>query len=285
MRRTQWTDIGRIFYYDRRLRAAAISFTVSSLSIALLERFTSWEQTFLHCLFLFILCCLSSGYQYYKFSLQACALGLATGSSVVCGIYYGHTSQYAAFCRYAYIFSVFHASEFFMTAITNNEGLKADSFLLNHSKAYWMAASLSWLEFSIEAYFFPEFYSNVVSYCGLALCLLGEAARKLAMFHASNGFTHQIRIRKHNNHVLVTNGIYSLVRHPGYLGWLLWSVGTQLILCNPLCVIVYAYVTFHFFDDRIYEEERYLIEFFGQRYVHYQHRVPTGIPGIAGYRL
>lgn len=118
------------------------------------------------------------------------------------------------------------------------------------------------------------------------------------MCHASTGFTHQVAMRRQKNHFLVTTGIYALSRHPGYLGWLIWSIGTQVvykidkiclklalqvILCNPVCIVVYAYVGYDFLRHRICEEEQYLIEFFGQRYVAYQHRVNTGIPGIKGF--
>uniref|UniRef100_A0A915DPU9 Protein-S-isoprenylcysteine O-methyltransferase n=1 Tax=Ditylenchus dipsaci TaxID=166011 RepID=A0A915DPU9_9BILA len=179
---------------------------------------------------------------------------------------------------------MFHFSEFFVTGLTNIDSLKPDSFLLNHSTAYWIAASSSWVEFAIEAFLFPNFYYPWLSFLGLSMTITGEILRKLGMCHASAGFTHQIAIRKQKNHVLVTKGVYGLCRHPGYLGWLLWSVGTQIILCNPICTCVYAYVTFNFFEDRIYEEERYLIEFFGQRYIAYQQKVQTGIPGIPGFR-
>lgn len=118
---------------------------------------------------------------------------------------------------------------------------------------------------------------------GLTLCVSGELVRKSAMWHARKGFTHLIAVRKHREHTLVTDGVYGLCRHPGYLGWFMWSVGTQLTLCNPFCVVAYALVTFRFFEDRIYQEEQYLVDFFGQRYLDYQKRVPTGIPGISGY--
>ncbi|KAH7731943.1 Protein M01E11.1 [Aphelenchoides avenae] len=233
---------------------------------------------------LLLLCIFLTDYHQYKYSAQAGILGILMGSAISCSLRYGYEGPLTAqFCRYAFVFCVFHASEFFMTGITNNDALSPDSFLLNHSTAYWVAAAASWVEFAVESYLFPSFYSTKVSYFGFGVCICGEAARKLAMWHAASGFTHQVRIRKHKNHELVTTGIYAWVRHPGYLGWLLWSVGTQLILCNPFCVVAYGYVTFHFFDERIYDEERYLIEFFGQRYIRYQKRVSLGIPGIKGF--
>ncbi len=32
------------------------------------------------------------------------------------------------------------------------------------------------------------------------------------------------------------------IRHPGYLGWLVWAVGTQILLANPICTIAFAVV-------------------------------------------
>jgi protein-S-isoprenylcysteine O-methyltransferase Ste14 len=32
------------------------------------------------------------------------------------------------------------------------------------------------------------------------------------------------------------------VRHPGYMGWFIWSVATQLLLVNPVCTVVFALV-------------------------------------------
>lgn len=39
-------------------------------------------------------------------------------------------------------------------------------------------------------------------------------------------------------HRLITNGVYGLVHHPDFGGFFVWSVGTQIMLCNPLLMIV-----------------------------------------------
>ena len=59
-------------------------------------------------------------------------------------------------------------------------------------------------------------------------------------------------------------------RHPSYAGWFLWSLGSQLILVNPICLLAYAYVSFSFFSERIYCEEFMLLKFFGKEYREYQ---------------
>ncbi len=58
----------------------------------------------------------------------------------------------------------------------------------------------------------------------------------------------------------------------------------QLVLCNPICTAVYAVVSWRFFKERVEEEEILLINFFGEDYVQYQRRVPTGLPFIVGFK-
>lgn len=67
-----------------------------------------------------------------------------------------------------------------------------------------------------------------LNYVGLGLCLAGEVLRKLAMFTAKSNFNHIIQVKREEGHVLVTNGIYGLCRHPSYVGWFWWSIGTQV---------------------------------------------------------
>ena len=75
---------------------------------------------------------------------------------------------------------------------------------------------------------------------GLALVLLGELVRKAGIVTARHNFTHVVQLTRRPQHELVTRGVYAYVRHPGYLGWLLWSVGTQVMLLNPVCTLAFA---------------------------------------------
>ena len=194
--------------------------------------------------------------------------------------------QYVYFGLYAMSLAFFHQSEYVVTAIFNSHTLSVDSFLLNHSWEYGIAAISSWIEFWLEYYFFLGMKSfHFLSLIGLALVIGGEALRKLSMFTAASNFTHHVQYRKRHGHTLVTHGVYSLFRHPSYVGWFYWSVGTQLLLCNPICLVGYTVASWHFFEDRIIDEEELLIQFFGDEYVEYKRRVGTGIPFIKGFPL
>lgn len=56
---------------------------------------------------------------------------------------------------YSMSLSMFHFSEFISVAMTNPKTLTVDSFILNHSVQYSVAAVASWMEFAVEYYFFP----------------------------------------------------------------------------------------------------------------------------------
>ncbi|MFW6110907.1 MAG: methyltransferase family protein [Thermoproteota archaeon] len=76
---------------------------------------------------------------------------------------------------------------------------------------------------------------------------------------------------------LETNGVYSLVRHPQYLGWILahvgltffFSAGYSLMFTPVLVVLIYLVSK---------KEEEELIREFGNKYRKYQRRVPMFIP-------
>nr|CAI5828744.1 unnamed protein product [Callosobruchus analis] len=190
------------------------------------------------------------------------------------------------FGTYMCIMAFFHFSEFFFIALIQPKQVSTDSFVINHSPQYIIAAVTSWLEFFLECYFFPglkQIYwlSNV----GLSICVLGELLRKASMLTARSNFHHLVQCEKSNDHILVTHGVYAWFRHPSYVGWFYWSIGTQIVLLNPLCVPAYAIASWHFFKTRIYIEEITLLNFFGQSYCDYQQKVSTGLPFIKGYKI
>jgi protein-S-isoprenylcysteine O-methyltransferase len=122
------------------------------------------------------------------------------------------------------------------------------------------------------------------------------------MMTAKTNFNHIVQSVREDGHQLVTHGVYSLCRHPSYVGWFLWSIGTQvsiynimfdlqkfklfifqLVLVNPLCLLAYTAASWKFFQTRVLIEEASLLNFFGDQYYQYQQKVPTGLPFIKGY--
>ncbi|KJH40606.1 isoprenylcysteine carboxyl methyltransferase family protein [Dictyocaulus viviparus] len=273
-----WLSLYRQYWNDYEFHSSLNCF-VSSFGIAVI----SWRIGMVGPFLAFAIC-IPSSYIYGICSGQKPIQSIfklnGTSTSL---LFHLQESPVALFFCYTLVFSFFHFSEFLVTAISNRRSLQPDSFLLNHSMAYWIAAFASWTEFFIEVYFTPFLKVGVVGGFGLILCICGEIIRKLAMLHAGNGFTHRLARSKRPDHRLVTTGIYSFLRHPGYSGWFIWSIGTQIILCNPICLFAYIYISWNFFNERIYEEERDLINFFGQQYTNYRQNVWVGVPFVKGF--
>jgi len=198
---------------------------------------------------------------YYDRSvLVSFALGavFATGA---CMVIYG--SSMWEFGLYLCALSYFHLWEFIYVSIYHPTELTVDSFLINQSPEYCIAMGASFIEYILEWILFPSIKGNTtIILPGLLVVVFGLAIRTLAMFTAGSNFHHLVREQKQDGHVLITTGIYGLLRHPAYFGWFWYAVATQLMLANPLCLVLYCYFTWKFFAKRIVNEEAYLIKFF-----------------------
>ncbi|XP_050536494.1 protein-S-isoprenylcysteine O-methyltransferase isoform X2 [Daktulosphaira vitifoliae] len=220
----------------------------------------------------------------YKICAQALLLGLILAAGIIISVL--STSVWKPFGWYVCIMALFHYSEFLSIAICNPKTLTTSSFMLNHSVAYGIAALTSWFEYLAWYYFLPEIKSlHSISYMGIILCIFGETLRKTAIWTARDNFTHLVQNEKTQTHKLITHGVYSWVRHPSYVGWFYWSIGTQIVMINPICVIAYALASWTFFNERINYEEMTLLNFFGEDYISYQMKVGIGLPFIKGFEI
>eukprot|EP00752_Nemacystus_decipiens_P005538 g5010.t1 len=177
--------------------------------------------------------------------------------------------------------SFFHFSEFFVTAVFKPDVVSYNSFVLNHSEEYTGALLVCWAEFLVEALLLPELKQQPgVVVAGVVLVLVGHWFRVGAMWTAGSNFNHEIMQRREETHQLVTHGVYRFLRHPSYFGWFWWSLGTQLLLCNPLCFLVYVAAASSFFRRRIPYEEALLENFYPDQYPAYARRTFVGIPFV-----
>lgn len=217
-----------------------------------------------------------------RVALLAGALGIILGAHVVLlVIFLEFPSLLTNWCLYVVAMCVYHWSEFLLTALHHPESVTFDSFLVNQSKEFGIAIVAGWIEFAVESFFLPYHwkFNFLISALGLGMITLGQTFRSLAMYEAGPSFTHLVVYSKEPEHKLVTNGVYSLLRHPGYFGWFYWSLGTQVLLGNPFCLIAYFVVARNFFKNRIADEESALVGIFGSEYLRYRMQTPfIGIP-------
>ncbi|RWS24039.1 protein-S-isoprenylcysteine O-methyltransferase-like protein [Leptotrombidium deliense] len=260
-------------------------FLIPCLETFLVSTFilVTFNSNLIH-LFIVILNLLFIHALFAAFYKRTCLLGQGFAFGLLIVLFANNT--WKLFGIYLTVLCFFHFSEYFTVSVVNPKTLSLNSFLLNHSREYTAAAIISWVEFLFESHFFPRLKLFWwFSVFGLFLCVSGEVIRKAAMITAGANFNHVIQSYREEGHVLVTHGIYSICRHPSYVGWFLWSVGTQIILVNPICIIGYTVASWMFFKNRIKAEEISLLNFFGEDYVLYQKCVKTGIPFVNGYRV
>ncbi len=136
---------------------------------------------------------------------------------------------------------------------------------------------LVWLPF-VVAYVQPLAIdlNQTLRLVGLAVAVTSAAFAAWAMW--SLGRSYGIRMDVFEGHSLKTDGPYALVRHPMYLGIVLFHVGASLAMESPLLLVATALFVAPFTALRISAEENVLKDAFGERYLRYAEHVPALIP-------
>ncbi|CAI6337397.1 unnamed protein product [Periconia digitata] len=179
---------------------------------------------------------------------------------------------------------VFHFLEFWTTARYNTPIAYVSSFLLTNGDRYRQAHTFALLETIVTSCLFPGWQARLnppwVIACGIAMIVVGQVVRSVAMIQAGTNFNHQVQSQKSEGHELVTQGVYRYFRHPSYFGFFWWGIGTQVLLGNFVSLVGYTCVLWYFFSRRISHEEKHLIEFFGSDYRTYKANTRVWIPFI-----
>lgn len=90
--------------------------------------------------------------------------------------------------------------------------------------------------------------------------------------------SHELVFRKvHGQPRLVDSGVYALVRHPMYLGILLFCLAFLFVFTSLVSIGIWI-AFFIAYDRMAAYEEKSLIETLGEEYVTYQKRVPKWFP-------
>jgi protein-S-isoprenylcysteine O-methyltransferase Ste14 len=112
---------------------------------------------------------------------------------------------------------------------------------------------------------------------GVLLFAIGGALRIWPVFLLGRRFSGLVAIQP--GHTLLTTGIYSVIRHPSYLGLLTNSLGWALAFRSGLGVVITA-LLLPIVLARIRAEEALLGSQFGAEYEAYRARTSRLIPGL-----
>jgi protein-S-isoprenylcysteine O-methyltransferase Ste14 len=118
---------------------------------------------------------------------------------------------------------------------------------------------------------------DTIRWLGVALFAAGGALRLWPVFVLGHRFSGLVAIQP--GHTLVTSGVYSLIRHPSYLGLLINSLGWGLTFRSAVGVLLTVLMIPPLLA-RIRAEERLLRTQFGDDYDAYCARTARLIPGI-----
>lgn len=113
---------------------------------------------------------------------------------------------------------------------------------------------------------------------GMAAGLSGFAVRIVAKKTLGRFFT--VRVQLQEGHEVVDSGIYGLVRHPLYLGFVLEWVAPPLLLGSPAGFLFTTLPILAGVLQRIPREEALLLEGLGENYHAYMARTKRLIPGV-----
>jgi protein-S-isoprenylcysteine O-methyltransferase Ste14 len=118
---------------------------------------------------------------------------------------------------------------------------------------------------------------DAVRWVGVALFAAGGALRLWPVFVLGDRFSGLVAIQP--GHTLVTGGVYGVIRHPSYLGFIVGSLGWGLAF-NSWVGVLLAALLIPPLLARIHAEERLLQAEFGNEYAAYRARTSRLIPGI-----
>ncbi len=115
-----------------------------------------------------------------------------------------------------------------------------------------------------------------INWLGLILMLLGLALRVWSMRVLGTYYSRTLRVT--DEQIIVTQGPYRIIRHPGYLATMLVWVGYGLALANWLATAAIALLMLGVYSYRIRSEEAMLLSTFGERYQQYRQRTWKLLP-------
>ena len=148
----------------------------------------------------------------------------------------------------------------------------------------WVIGALALL--GLLAAFLPAYTDRIgfwtldgdsIRWLGVVLFTAGSALRLWPVFVLGHRFSGLVAIQP--GHILVTSGVYGLIRHPSYLGLLVNSLGWGLAFRSGVGVLLAALLIPPLLA-RIGAEERLLRTEFGAEYDSYRARTSRLIPGL-----
>ncbi|MCD4682252.1 MAG: isoprenylcysteine carboxylmethyltransferase family protein [Bacteroidales bacterium] len=129
---------------------------------------------------------------------------------------------------------------------------------------------------------FSEIQVEVLTYISILLSIIGFYIRAVSIGTTPKG-TSGRNTKSQVAESLNRTGIYSMVRHPLYLGNYLMWIGIVSFTFNFYFVIIVSLAFWLYYERIMFAEERFLERKFGDDYLEWSKSVPAFIPGFKNY--
>lgn len=124
---------------------------------------------------------------------------------------------------------------------------------------------------------------RIINYLSVVLSVLGFVVRAYTIGTTPRG-TSGRNTEGQVAESLNTSGIYSMVRHPLYLGNYLMWIGIVLFTKNIWFVTIVSLLYWLYYERIMFAEERFLERKFGQVYLDWSMKVPAFFPRFSQFR-
>ncbi len=124
-----------------------------------------------------------------------------------------------------------------------------------------------------------DFQSSEYEFLCLAVALLGLVIRILAVGYAqknTSGRNTQEQVADHLN----TSGMYSIVRHPLYVGNFFMWLGVAMLTEHTWFIIAFILAYWLYYERIMYAEEQFIARKFGTRFTEWAAKTPAIIPAV-----
>jgi protein-S-isoprenylcysteine O-methyltransferase Ste14 len=122
-----------------------------------------------------------------------------------------------------------------------------------------------------------------IEYIGLGISLVGLLVRVITVGFTPTG-TSGRNTKRQIAEELNTTGVYSIVRHPLYLGNFLIGLGVSCVLLVWWLPVIYSLVFWVYYERIMFAEEAYLRQQFGANYESWASQTPAFWPRVSGWR-
>lgn len=152
----------------------------------------------------------------------------------------------------------------------------------------WLFKRRGWLPvwlflMAIPAVYFSDFRSIsvqmkfVITVIAIGISILGQVIRAYTIGTTPKG-TSGRNTEEQVAEVLNSTGIYSVVRHPLYLGNYFMWIGIVIYTMNFYFVIIVSLLYWLYYERIMFAEERFLEKKFGKAYLDWSLKAPAFIP-------